>query len=164
MLSAELDAGKLLANIDAVPAQVVATVTTKMRAITKNLQRHVIADKLHGQVLKQRSGALARSIQEDVQTEGDTIIGEVFSAGDVKYAAIHEWGGVTAPHDIVPTKAEALAFVIGGKQVFARIVHHPGSHIPERSYLRSSLADQASEIVAGLKEAAIRGAQQALGQ
>lgn len=164
MLSAELDAGKLLANMDNVPPSVAASVLTKMRALMINLQRHVVTDKLHGQVLKQRSGVLARSIQEDARAEGDQVIGEVFSAGDVKYAAIHEWGGVTAPHDIVPTKAEALAFVIGGKQVFARIVHHPGSHIPERSYLRSSLADQAGEIVTGLREAAVRGAQQALGQ
>ena len=47
---------------------------------------------------------------------------------------------------------------------FARIVHHPGSKMPERSFLRSSLTDQAAEITAGLKEAALRGAQQALGQ
>ena len=164
MLSAELDAGKLLANLDSMPTQVVAAVATKMRSITINLQRHVIADKLHGQVLKQRSGKLARSIQQDSHTDGDTVIGEVFSAGDVKYAAIHEFGGTTPPHDIIPSKAGALAFMMGGKMTFARIVHHPGSKMPERSFLRSSLTDQAAEITAGLKEAALRGAQQALGQ
>lgn len=164
MLSLELDAGKLLAGVEAMPAQVVAAVATKMRQLTINLQRHVIQDKLHGQVLKQRTGKLARSIQQESHTDGDLVIGEVFSAGDVKYAAIHEFGGTTPPHDIVPNKAEALAFVMGGKTVFARVVHHPGSKIPERSFLRSSLADQASDITAGLKEAAIRGAQQALGQ
>jgi phage gpG-like protein len=164
MLRAELDAGKLIAGLDTMPAQVVAAVATKMKAITINLQRHVITDKLHGQVLKQRSGALARSIQQDSHVEGETVVGEVFSAGDVKYAAIHEFGGTTPPHDIVPNKAEALAFAIGGKMTFAKVVHHPGSRIPERSYLRSSLADQASDILAGLKQAAIRGAQQALGQ
>lgn len=164
MLSATLDAGKLLANLDTMPAQVVAAVATKMRSITINLQRHVVQDKLHGQVLKYHSGKLARSIQEDSRTEGDVVIGEVFSAGDVKYAAIQEFGGTTPPHDIIPTKADALAFMMGGKMTFAKIVHHPGSKIPERSYLRSSLADQASEITEGLKLAAIRGAQQALGQ
>jgi len=164
MLTAELDAGKLLAGVDAMPAQVVAAVATKMRAVTINLQRHVINDKLHGQVLKQRSGKLARSIQQETHTDGDVVVGEVFSAGDVKYAAIHEFGGRTPPHDIVPNKAEALAFAIGGKTVFAKIVHHPGSQMPERSFLRSSLADQAGEIVEGLRQAALRGAQQALGQ
>jgi phage gpG-like protein len=162
MLSARLDAGKLLADLPTVPSQVIAFVATKMRQVTINLQRHVVQDKLNGQVLNQRSGKLARSIQQDSHTDGDEVVGEVFSSGDVKYAGIHEFGGKTPPHDIVPSKASALAFMLGGKQIFAKIVHHPGSVIPERSYLRSSLADQADEIVEGLKEAAIRGAQQAV--
>jgi phage gpG-like protein len=161
MLRAELDAGKLIAGLDHMPAQVVAAVATKMKAITINLQRHVITDKLHGQVLKQRSGASAIDPAE-IRTEGETVVGEVFSAGDVKYAAIHEFGGTTPPHDIVPTKAQALAFAIGGKMVFAKVVHHPGSRIPERSYMRSSLEDQAEDIVDGLKEAAIRAALKAV--
>jgi phage gpG-like protein len=164
MLSATLDAGQLLASVDTMPAQVVAAVETKMRQLTINLQKHVINDKLHGQVLKQRSGKLARSIQQESHTDDEVVIGEVFSAGDVKYAAIHEFGGTTPAHDIIPNKADALAFMMGGKMVFARVVHHPGSKIPERSFLRSSLADQAAEITEGLKQAAIRGAQQALGQ
>jgi phage gpG-like protein len=172
MLRAELDAGKLIAGLDTMPAQVVAAVATKMKALTINLQRHVITDKLHGQVLKQRSGKLARSIQRETRTEGELVVGEIFSTGDVKYARIHEYGGTTKAHDIIPTKAQALRFAFAGavggplgpNLVFAKVVHHPGSKIPERSFLRSSLADQASEIVAGLKQAAIRGAQQALGQ
>ena len=39
--------------------------------------------------------------------------------------------------------------------MFARIVHHPGSRIPERSYLRSSLAEMAAEIDAEMKAAVI---------
>lgn len=162
MLSARLDAGKLLADLPAVPSQVVAAVATKMRLVTINLQRFIVQEKLNGQVLNQRSGKLARSIQQDSHTDGDEVVGEVFSAGDVKYAGIHEFGGTTPPHDIVPNKASALAFMIGGKQIFAKIVHHPGSRIPERSYMRSSLAEQADDIIDGLKEAAIRGAQQAV--
>lgn len=164
MLKTELDAGKLISDVGTMPAQVVAAVTTKMRQVTINLQRHVVNDKLHGQVLKQQSGKLARSIQQDVHTDGDLVIGEVFSAGDVKYAGIHEHGGTTPAHDIIPNKADALAFMMGGKMVFAKIVHHPGSRMPERSFLRSSLADQSSDITAGLKQAALRGAQQAVGQ
>jgi hypothetical protein len=67
-------------------------------------------------------------------------------------------GGHTAAHDIVPTKAEALAFMMGGQQVFAKIVHHPGSRIPERSFMRSGLFDMADEIVAGIRAAALEGA------
>ena len=57
-------------------------------------------------------------------------------------------------HEILPDKAQALAFVAGGAQRFARKVEHPGSLIPERSYLRSSLEEMRDEIVAALAEAA----------
>ena len=78
----------------------------------------------------------------------------VGSNGDVKYAAIQEYGGKTAAHEILPAKAQALAFVADGAPRFARKVDHPGSLIPERSYLRSSLDEMSGEIVAALAEAA----------
>ena len=39
-------------------------------------------------------------------------------------------------------------------QHFARKVEHPGSLIPERSYLRSALEDMKDEILASLTDAA----------
>jgi phage gpG-like protein len=78
----------------------------------------------------------------------------------VPYAAIQEFGGKTAAHDIVAVKAKALAFSTGGDQVFARSVHHPGSTIPARSYLGGSLAEMHDEIESGFKEAIL----EALGQ
>jgi hypothetical protein len=53
----------------------------------------------------------------------------------------------------VPDKAKALAFATGGKQVFAPRVNLPAVTLPERSYLRSSLAEMAGEIAEGLSEA-----------
>jgi hypothetical protein len=55
----------------------------------------------------------------------------------------------------VPDKAKALAFAIGGKQVFAARVNLPAVTMPERSYLRSSLAEMAEEIVEGLSDAVV---------
>lgn len=111
------------------------------------LQAHVVRDKLSGQVLNVRSGALRRSIQARVEKLGELVVrGFVYSAGDVKYAGIHEFGGKTAPHDIYPTHGQALRFAMGGETVFAKVVHHPGSQMPERSYLRSGLYDRASDI------------------
>ena len=69
------------------------------------------------------------------------------------YADIQEYGGRTSPHDIVPVKAQALRFMMEGKTVFAKIVHHPGSLIPERSYLRSALSDMQNQIVSELEQA-----------
>ena len=55
----------------------------------------------------------------------------------------------------MPDKAKALAFLVGGKQAFAMRVNLPAIAMPERSYLRSSLAEMADEIRAGLSEAVV---------
>ncbi len=105
-------------------------------------------------MLKARSGALRDSIAAEVSANGDGVLASVGSIGDVKYAAIQEYGGKTAAHEILPTKAQALAFIAGGAERFARKVEHPGSLIPERSYLRSSLDEMSGEIVSAFAEAA----------
>jgi phage gpG-like protein len=83
-------------------------------------------------------------------------LASVGSEGDVKYAAIQEYGGKTSAHEILPVKAGVLAFVAGNTQHFARKVEHPGSVIPERSYLRSALGDMKDEILAALADAVAR--------
>jgi hypothetical protein len=153
---------ELAARLDALPAAVAAAIAAKSAALADQLLQRVRA-KLGGVVLQPRTGALAASIGVDGPAiEGDRVVTTVFSAGDLKYAAIQEYGGVTGPHEILPSRAKALAFLSHGQEVFARVVHHPGSHIPERSYLRSSLAEMAAEIEAGMKAAvvaALQGAQ-----
>jgi phage gpG-like protein len=141
------------------PAGVRAALRAKVFALTLMLEAHVKNDKLSGQVLNTVTGRLKRSIQSRVTEDESLITGSVFSSGDVPYAAIHEFGGKTSPHDIVPVKAKALAFMMNGKMVFAKIVHHPGSVMPERSYLRSSLDDMHDRIVNELTQA-VRGAVQ----
>jgi hypothetical protein len=55
------------------------------------------------------------------------------------YARIHEFGGTTKPHVIEPRNAKALRFIIGGRVVFARRVHHPGSRITEKRFTRNAI-------------------------
>ncbi len=90
-----------------------------------------------------------------MSAEADGLRATIGSNGDVKYAAIQEFGGKTAAHEILPGKAQALAFIAGGALRFARKVEHPGSAIPERSYLRSTLDEMSDEIVAALTDAAV---------
>ena len=108
--------------------------------------------KLSGEVLGTRSGTLAQAIAAGVDGSTTDVSVRV-GASDVKYAAIHEFGGTIPAHRIVPDKAKALEFVIGGKQAFAARVNLPTIAMPERSYLRSSLAEMAGEIDQGLAEA-----------
>jgi phage gpG-like protein len=149
MLSATLigeDALKM--RLDSLPANVIAAIAAKSAALAEALADKVKNEKLSGAVLKPVTGALRDSIVAEVDVIDKSVFAAVSSAGDIKYAAIHEFGGKTPAHEIIPVKAKALAFMIGGTTVFAKRVMHPGSNIPERSYLRSSLAEMKDEIIA----------------
>jgi len=52
----------------------------------------------------------------------------------------------------VPKKARVVAFVGGGKLAFVARMNLPAITIPERSYLRSSLAEIADKIREGLSD------------
>jgi len=156
-------ADELGARLDRAPATVQAAVAAKSAALAAELLELVRA-KLTGGVLQSRSGALAASAGVDGPAiDGDQIVTTLFAGADLKYAEIQEYGGVTSPHDILPARAKALAFLMGGQQVFARIVHHPGSRVPERSYLRSSLAEMADRIETEMKAAALDALRQQTG-
>ena len=149
---------ELIAKLGAMPAKLHDALLKKVTVLALQLEAKV-KTALNGGVLNVRSGALRRSIFETVEDDATSVIGRVASSGDVKYAAIHEFGGTIPAHEIVPNKARALAFVIGGKQVFAARVQIPAITMPERSYLRSSLAGMQDEITDGLREAVREGLQ-----
>lgn len=146
----------LIARLEAMPAAVNQALFVKVTSLSLKLEKLVKVGKLNGAVLNRITGALSRSIHSRVDRNAMAVIGRVFSSGDVKYAAIHEYGGKTAPHIIEPKRAGVLAFMgKGGGMVFAKRVNHPGSRMPERSFLRSSLNDMSREISLGMKEAVV---------
>ncbi len=147
---------ELIAKLDGLPQAVHDALLQKVTELSLMLEEKV-KGKLSDDVLHVRTGNLRRSIFSEVDDQGSAIFGKVASSGDVPYAAIHEFGGKTPAHDILPSKAQALAFVMEGKTVLAKIVRHPGSNIPERSYLRSSLGDMQETIIEGLTQAVQEG-------
>ena len=78
-----------------------------------------------GSGLLQASGRLRNSITQN-STATEAVVGT-----NVEYAAIHNFGGQTAPHTILPKNGKALKF--GGR--FAKRVNHPGSKIPARPFM-----------------------------
>ena len=142
------------AQLDAYPAALQAALSAKATELAAALADLVKDNKLSGAVLKTSSGALRDSIAASVTADADGVLASVGSEGDVKYAAIQEYGGKTSAHEILPVKGNVLAFIVGGAQHFAHKVEHPGSVIPERSYLRSSLEDMKDEILAALADCA----------
>lgn len=148
---------QVIARLQSMPDELRQVLRRRIWALTLKLQARV-QRKLSGQVLNVVTGALRRSIQSEVRDEAQAIIGRVFSTGDVKYARIHEFGGTTRAHVIEPRKATALLFAMGGKNVFARRVNHPGSKMPERSFMRSSLEEMREEIIRTLTDGVVQSA------
>jgi phage gpG-like protein len=148
-LSLNDDASAALA---AMPERIRDALADKANSLAAKLQAK-IQQKLSGGVLNQKSGALARSISATIDDSPTDVSVTLATSADIKYAAIHEYGGMIPPHQIVPDKAKALAFLVGGKQAFAARVNLPAIAMPERSYMRSSLAEMAGEIGDELSEA-----------
>lgn len=157
MLTIQVNDTAVRAWLDNMPIAVRNRLQQTIYTLAEKLRSHIVNDKLRGQVLNRRTGRLGQSIQQKVTSGATAITGTVFSAGDVKYAAIHEYGGQTAAHVIEAVNAKALAFEKAGQLIFAKRVNHPGSKIPERSYMRSSLADMKDEIIAKMTLAVQQG-------
>ena len=116
-------------------------VRERMEQLTEMIWGRV-QEKLSGEVLHSITGRLKSSITREVVVVGDRVTGRVFSDGSVPYAQIHEHGGTTSPHTILVRGARALRFEVqGGGVRFATSVQHPGSEIPPRSYLGSTLSE-----------------------
>lgn len=161
---------EVIARLQSFPRSLHAVLLSRISRLVFQLKARV-QRKLSGEVLNVRSGALRRSIQGETLDLTSEIIGRVFSTGDVKYAGIHEHGGKTRPHIIMPRNASVLAFAGAQRSfsfmgpragiIFAKVVHHPGSKMPERSFMRSSMAEMRQEIInsltQGVMESAISG-------
>lgn len=70
------------------------------------------------------TGRLRASIQGEL-TRAWTLRPRFTVGSNVEYAAMVNDG--TRPHIIRPKNARALRFVVNGRVVYARVVHHPGT-------------------------------------
>ena len=140
----------------AMPERFRAALTAKAGALAAEMQGR-IQQNLSGGVLNEKSGTLAESVGIRMVEASTGVAAYLFTSPDVKYAAIHEFGGTVPPHEIVPDKTKVLAFLIGGKQAFAARVLMPAVTMPERSYMRSSL-EQMADLVRGEFTAAVNEA------
>jgi len=144
---------ELLEKLSGLPEAVDSGFAAAAQSLMDGLRQKVQDDELSGQALAVRSGALKAGIEDAVEASPGMTSGSVFVAGDVPYAAILEYGGVTKAHIIEAGKARALAFVLQGKQAFFRRVEHPGSDIPPHPYLEPAFDDMQDGIVDGFAAA-----------
>jgi len=137
----------LAARLDAMPRAIAANLAREATRLGDALRARVERN-LSGAVLQRRSGRLAGSIDVSVEANGGAV--GVTLGSDVPYAAIHEYGGLIPARTELPKSARALAFPWQGRVRFFRRVEVPPVQMPERSFLRSALAEMAPDIRAGL--------------
>jgi phage gpG-like protein len=131
-------------------------ISQKISAANDSLMQKVaekVRANLSGDVLKSRTGRLLNAVTAQTDDEDDVAESRISVADDVPYAGIQEYGGTTRAHVISAANAKALAFGWLGKNVFFKQIMHPGSVLPERSYLRRALDDSADEILNGYTQA-----------
>lgn len=157
IITAQIDPSRVAAKLAALPGEVRSGVRETMQAELLELLATVQA-KLSGGVLNARSGDLRASIQAELIEDDTSIAARVFSDGSVPYARIQEFGGRVEIPEVMPVNAKALAFAWGGRMVFAKRTAAHAVTIPERSYLRSSLAEFAEGFVDGIRKVAAEAA------
>jgi len=123
----------------------------KIDALDAMLQMKV-QGKMEGDVVQSHTHHAAGSVRViPAKIDGNVVRGSVEAGGGVApYFRFIEEG--TAPHLIRPVNKQALAFMIDGKQVFAKLVHHPGTkatHLLRDSFdeLRDIAADELQKTV-----------------
>lgn len=121
------------------------------------LQAHVKADKLSGQVLKNRTGTLRRSINRRVEVRGLTVEGLVGT--NVEYARRHEYGFDGTENVRSFTRLQTHVFGRELAEPFEVVVQAFTRHARtlERPFLRPALADLRNEILTELGRAVAEG-------
>lgn len=126
--------------------RILTSLTDTMNELMLQLQSDIVSEKLHGQVLHQRTGKLAGSIRAiPTVQEGETLVGAVEGGGGVAwYGRIHEYG--MDPYDYEVTRHIKMHY---GELEFKKLIHSSG--FPERSFMRSSLSEFQSTIVEAMQ-------------
>jgi hypothetical protein len=109
-----------------------------------------VLDNLAGDVVNAGNGRLREAITPSNDNRSACVY---VSTADAPYAGALEFGA-SIPAQLIATKnGKALAFAVGGSQVFAKQVMHPAFVLPPHSFLRSALADLAPDALAMLDDA-----------
>lgn len=147
-LAVDVRAEQLLAQLAGASDRFVADQAKAVDRLSIEIQTLVKANKLSGQVLHVRTGTLRRSINRKVMTRDNSVMGEVGT--NVVYGAIHEYGFDGS----VDVRAHTRQLAGGGSANVRAYVMR--MRMPERSYLRSTLAEEADRIRETLRQAALR--------
>jgi phage gpG-like protein len=153
-----IGAGAIAARLDNFTPRIAEELQTNIGDLALRLTRMIQQDKLAGAVLQAQTGRLQRSIRPMIESDGTTVTASI--SADVPYAAAQEFGfrGTVSVRQHVRQIRQAFGRAIAPKTIVVQ-AHPMRMNLPERSFLRSALADlQASgavrtEIAAGIARA-----------
>jgi phage gpG-like protein len=115
---------------------------------TIDLQQHIQENKLEGQVLHHRTGNLIDNIfAEPAKDLGEGIEGRVFIGAAAPYGFVHEFGGTfTVP---AHRRMQTMAWGREIAPVETTVSEHLATY-PERSFMRTGLAEKADDFMADM--------------
>jgi hypothetical protein len=144
------------ARMEGMPSRLVPLLIRNLNTVHTQLQRHIVSDKLSGQVLKSHTGNLKRNIlQIPATAEGYVVTAGVGLGKNAAYGLAHEFGAHIPER--TPINAKALSWIgADGLRVFA--MRAKAFTLPERSFLRTGFAEFQPKIA----EAAQSAMQEAL--
>lgn len=164
MISGEVKGTEaVVARIGRVDGNVRQSLIDTVKRLAISLQSYVVANKLSGQVLKRRTGTLARSIQWRADNSGDRISAFVGSrineAKPLPYARVHEYGfqGPVTVRDHLRMMTQAFGKEVKEPRQIQIRSYVRNVNIPERSYLRSSLFEMRQSVLDGIRDAVKEG-------
>jgi len=152
-----IGADKVVAHLLTASPRVMSGVQGEVSRLVLALLRKVKEEKLSGQVLKNQTGTLRRSINQKVVAGNGTITGSVGT--NLSYARAHEFGckdTVTVPEHLRMMKVAWGKAVKAPRQILVS-AHPMKMNLKERSFLRSAINEMNADIRAGIA-AAVRKA------
>ena len=134
-------------------------IKSSMAFMVFRLQKQIKTHKLLGQVLHRRTGNLRDNIVRDSWQDGGRTVGVVGIAPGAPYGKLHEYGfsgAVSVPAHVRQVKQ------VFGRRLKTPINVHVSAHTrherqPERSFMRTAIADMLPFIRQEIEAAAKRG-------
>ena len=150
MLKVTLDLSEGRERLKRIPEAVRAALAERLEAIAERFVAAAAA------AAPKKTGALAADIRDKIRSSARQVIATVdIGPGKPRaYASAQERGAKTAAHEILATKAKALAFLAGGSIHFAGRVQNPGAVIPRHPFMQPTLTAMTSEIHGEVSDAA----------
>jgi phage gpG-like protein len=146
---------EVLAKLEAVTGKVRVAAKSSLDMWATELAGYIKMNKLSGNPLHRRSGNLSSSVYPATSETSTSVSGGARAGADVPYAKIHEYG---LQRNIVVSAFHRMQTMAWGKPMANPrevLVNQHSSYVnmPERSYMRSSLREQAPEGIQALREA-----------